>query len=81
MHRSFCEGSTVACDCYIHYDQVSGKASAKVFRLKALDLAPGEQARSGKTISIADMTTRKHSAGKHRVDVLLKGIRLSITNA
>ena len=63
----------VLVDFCIHYVKASGKTSAKVFKLKVLDLAPGEKARLAKTVSTAEMTTRKHHAGKHRVDVLLNG--------
>lgn len=63
----------VLVDFCIHYVKASGKSSAKVFKLKVLELAPSERVTLGKTISTAEMTTRKHHAGKHRVDVLLNG--------
>ncbi|MGQ2980500.1 MAG: DNA alkylation repair protein [Polaromonas sp.] len=63
----------VLVDFCIHYVKASGKSSAKVFKLKVLDLASGEKARLAKTVSTAEMTTRKHHAGKHRVEVLLNG--------
>lgn len=63
----------VLVDFCIHYVKASGKTSAKVFKLKVLALTPGEKASLGKTVSTAEMTTRKHHAGKHRVDVLLNG--------
>lgn len=63
----------VLVDFCIHYVKASGKTSAKVFKLKVLDLAPKETVRLSKTVSTAEMTTRKHHAGKHRVDVLLNG--------
>lgn len=63
----------VLVDFCIHYVKASGNSSAKVFKLKVLDLAPGEKARLAKTVSTAEMTTRKHHAGKHRVEVLLNG--------
>ncbi|WP_395060732.1 DNA alkylation repair protein [Polaromonas sp.] len=63
----------VLVDFCIHYVKASGKTSAKVFKLKVLDLAPKETVQLSKTVSTAEMTTRKHYAGKHRVDVLLNG--------
>jgi 3-methyladenine DNA glycosylase AlkC len=63
----------VLVDFCIHYVKASGKSSARVFKLRVLDLAPGEKAKLGKTVSTAEMTTRKHHPGKHRVDVLLNG--------
>lgn len=63
----------VLVDFCIHYVKASGKTSAKVFKLKVLDLAPKETVRLSKTVSTAEMTTRKHHAGVHQVDVLLNG--------
>ena len=63
----------VLVDFCIHYVKASGKTSAKVFKLKMLDLAPKQTVRLSKTVSTAEMTTRKHHAGAHRVDVLLNG--------
>jgi 3-methyladenine DNA glycosylase AlkC len=63
----------VLVDFCIHYVKASGKTSAKVFKLKVVKLASGETLSLGKTVSTAEMTTRKHHAGKHRVEVLLNG--------
>lgn len=63
----------VLVDFCIHYVKASGKTNAKVFKLKVLSLAPKETVRLSKTVSTAEMTTRKHYAGRHRVDVLLNG--------
>ena len=63
----------VLMDFCIRYDKASGKTSAKVFKLKVLSLAPKETIQMRKTVSTAEMTTRKHHADKHGVDVLLNG--------
>jgi 3-methyladenine DNA glycosylase AlkC len=63
----------VLVDFCIHYVKSSGKTSDKVFKLKVLRLAPKETVRLSKTVSTAEMTTRKHYAGAHRVEVLLNG--------
>ncbi|MDW5442842.1 DNA alkylation repair protein [Polaromonas sp. SM01] len=63
----------VLVDFCIHYVKANGKTSAKVFKLKVLNLAPRDTVRLSKTVSTAEMTTRKHHAGLHRVDVLLNG--------
>ena len=60
-------------DFCIHYVKASGKTSAKVFKLKVLSLTPKETVRLSKTVFTAEMTTRKHHAGLHRVEVLLNG--------
>lgn len=60
-------------DFRIHFMKANGKASPKVFKLKAVELAPRETVQMGKAISLAEMTTRKHYAGTHKVDVVLNG--------
>ena len=63
----------VLVDFAVHYVKANGQSRAKVFKLKTLDLAAHETQRVGKTISLAEMTTRKHYPGTHRVDVILNG--------
>lgn len=63
----------VLVDFAVHYVKANGQSRAKVFKLKTLDLQPHESVRVGKRISLAEMTTRKHYAGLHRVDAILNG--------
>lgn len=63
----------VLVDFRIHFVKANGKTSPKVFKLKAIDLPPGGTAACRKTVSIADLTTRRHYTGKHVVDVLVNG--------
>jgi 3-methyladenine DNA glycosylase AlkC len=60
-------------DFKVYFKKSSGKASPKVFKLKAVDLMPRERARLGKTVSLREMTTRKHYPGTHRVEILVNG--------
>lgn len=60
-------------DLRVHYVKASGKARAKVFKLKALELAPRSAVTLRKKLSLANLTTRTHYPGLHRVDVLLNG--------
>jgi hypothetical protein len=41
-----------------------------------LELPPGGVAGVGKTLSLAQMSTRRHHAGVHEVDLLVNGVRL-----
>jgi hypothetical protein len=59
-------------DLTVRFVKVSG-TSAKVFKLKRIELAPGERALFSKTISLAVHTTRKPYPGKHEVEVLVNG--------
>jgi hypothetical protein len=60
-------------DFQVHYVKANGKASAKVFKLREVQLAPLQSLRLAKTVSLREMTTRKHYPGKHRVDVVING--------
>lgn len=60
-------------DFRIHYVKANGRTSPKVFKLKALELAPYDQIQLAKTVSLAEMTTRKHYPGEHKIDVLING--------
>ena len=63
----------VLVDFAVHYIKANGQSRAKVFKLKTLELAPHATQRVGKQISLAEMTTRKHYPGVHRVDAILNG--------
>lgn len=64
----------VLVDLRVHYIKANGSASPKVFKLRAIELAPRAHAEFRKTLSLADLTTRKHHAGRHQVDVLVNGV-------
>lgn len=68
----------VLVDWRVHFVKSNGKTSPKVFKGKILALAPQETLPLRKTISLAEMTTRRHYAGTHRVDVLVNGRPLSL---
>jgi hypothetical protein len=63
----------VLVDFAVHYIKANGQSRAKVFKLKTLELAAHATQRVGKQISLAEMTTRKHYPGVHRVEAILNG--------
>ena len=65
-------------DFQIHYVKASGGTSPKVFKLKVLGLPRKGSVQFGKTVSLREMTTRKHHAGQHRVDVIVNGKSLEL---
>ena len=67
------QSQRVPVDFAVHYVKANGQSRSKVFKLKTLDLAAHETQRVGKNISLAEMTTRKHYPGIHRVDAILNG--------
>ncbi len=63
----------IMADFQVHYVKANARTNAKVFKLKQVELGPCARVRLSKTISLAEMTTRKHYAGVHRVDAVLNG--------
>jgi len=57
----------------IHYRKRSGSLSPKVFSLKEITLHPGDRVRISKNQRFADLTTRKHFAGVHKLEILVNG--------
>lgn len=66
-------------DYVVHYARASGKASEKIFKWTRLDLAPGATLRLTKRQTIRDFSTRRHHAGRHRIELQINGRRLAET--
>jgi 3-methyladenine DNA glycosylase AlkC len=64
----------VLVDFRIHYVKANGVARPKVFKLKQLTLPAGTTVGFNKTVSLQEMTTRKHYPGIHHVEVVINGI-------
>ena len=60
-------------DYAIHHRKANGGTTAKVFRLRKLDLAPGATARLAKRHPLKPMTTRRYHPGPHAVEVIVNG--------
>ncbi len=67
------QAQRVLVDFCIHYIKANGSSRAKVFKLKTLTLDAGERLSVSKKVSLAEMTTRKHYPGNHRVEALING--------
>lgn len=65
-------------DFRIFFVKASGKASPKVFKMRSVSLAAGEGAHMSKTVSLAEMTTRKHYPGSHVVEALVNGVPMPL---
>lgn len=61
-------------DFRVHYMKANGKRSPKVFKLTELELAPQATRTLAKSISLKEMTTRKHYPGVHRIELLINGV-------
>ncbi len=73
LHNRTRQPQQVLADLRVFYAKANGGTGAKVFKLKTLDIAAGASAALGKTLSLAQMTTRVHHPGVHRVELLLNG--------
>lgn len=65
----------LAVDLAVHFVKASGTARAKVFKLRVVELPPGGEVEVRKRISLAQMTTRRHHAGRHEVELVVNGRR------
>jgi 3-methyladenine DNA glycosylase AlkC len=60
-------------DYRVHYARASGKAAAKVFKLRTFDLGADETSSLSIRQTIKDFTTRRHHPGVHAVELLVNG--------
>ena len=73
VHNTGRRRQTLLVDFQVHYVKANGATRAKVFKLQSLELVPGQAVTVCKTLSLRDMTTRKHYPGRHRVEALVNG--------
>jgi len=64
---------SILLDYIVHYQKANQKLSPKVFKLKTLELGPLEKTEVFRVIKLANLTTRKHYSGLHRIEVLVNG--------
>ena len=60
-------------DYAVHFCKAGGARSRKVFKLRDLELAPGETFQSRKQIKLVHRSTRRLHAGEHAVELLVGG--------
>ncbi len=58
----------------VHFVKAGGATRPKVFRLRTVQLAPHGEARVGRTLSLAQLSTRRHHPGVHAVELVLNGV-------
>ena len=61
-------------DYVVHFVKANGAARPKVFKLRRIDLPPSQSVTLKGAVSFADMTTRRHYPGRHRIDLLINGV-------
>jgi len=60
-------------DYVVHHLRAGGKTTPKVFKLRSLDLEPGESVHLQKKHSFAPRTVRRYYPGKHTVELMVGG--------
>ena len=61
-------------DFAVHFVKADGKRRPKVFKLRELVLPAGSETHLEGSVSFAEMTTRKHRPGLHRIDLVVNGV-------
>jgi 3-methyladenine DNA glycosylase AlkC len=67
------EPQKLAVDYIIHYRKKDGRLSPKVFKLKEVNLQPGQKISITKKQRLQDFSTRKHFPGVHKLQVQVNG--------
>jgi hypothetical protein len=60
-------------DFRVHFVKANGATAPKVFKMKAVELAPGGTVKLSKKVTLADLTTRRHYPGEHAVEAIVNG--------
>jgi 3-methyladenine DNA glycosylase AlkC len=60
-------------DYLVHYVKAAGGTAPKVFKLREVRLGAGEKINLQKHQTIRDFTTRRHYAGRHKIEIQVNG--------
>jgi 3-methyladenine DNA glycosylase AlkC len=73
LHNPSRRTQRVIVDVLVHFVKANGRTNPKVFKMSVVEIAAGASVTLRKTISLANLTTRKHYPGRHRVELQLNG--------
>lgn len=73
------QSQRLAIDYVVHYVKASGGSAEKVFKWTEIDLPAYAEIELIKSQVVRDFTTRKHYAGRHRVELQVNGQRVAET--
>ena len=65
-------------DLVVHYAKANGGSGAKTFIIDRVQLGPGAELVIERPLKLADLTTRVHHPGEHRLELLVNGERLPL---
>ena len=74
------ENQRLVVDYCVHYARAGGKTAAKIFKLRALDIAAREGVKLGIRQVIRDFSTRRHHPGIHAIDLIINGQKMAHTS-
>jgi hypothetical protein len=74
LESSATQAQDLVVDCAVHFVKASGALRPKVFKLKRVTLEAKGSVHLEKQISFAQMTTRRHYPGRHRIEVRINGV-------
>lgn len=60
-------------DYRLHYCRAGGKTASKVFKLRTFELAAGQTVNLTIQQTIRDLSTRRHNAGMHKIELIING--------
>ena len=60
-------------DFAIHYIKANGKPKAKVYKWCKIELGAAQEKTLSKKVNLANLSTRTHYAGTHRIDIIING--------
>lgn len=72
------QNQSVVLDYRMDFRTQRGAVSPKVFKLKTLQMKPGETLKLSHSHSFVDRTTRKHCAGPHCLTILANGKEIAV---
>jgi 3-methyladenine DNA glycosylase AlkC len=64
---------TLLVDYAVHFVKANGATRRKVFKLRRLELPAAGRVKLASTVSLADLTTRRHYPGRHRLEAVING--------
>ena len=62
----------------VHYAKAGGGSGPKTFIVDRVRLEPGATLAIAHVLKLADLTTRRHHPGEHRLELLVNGERLPL---
>lgn len=75
VHNDGTEPAVLVVDQVVHYVKARGPRTEKVFKLTTMTLAPGESRVIHRGQDFRPITTRRHHAGTHAVQIQVNGTR------